>query len=80
MKRITIVVGILAMLTLSYTLYKSVSVIHKLNNCRNTYEYLLNDGTKGTNNKCFEKNGKSICRIDNRNIKVLKIERLEVCR
>lgn len=80
MKKLTIITGIIATIVLITTMIKLATEIHKVSTCRNTYEYTLENGIKGTNNKCFEKNGKSICRIDNRNTMVDKIEKIEVCK
>ena len=79
MKKFTIFVGSISILTVLATLINVAIKINKLEHCRNTYEYTL-DNIKGTNNQCFEKNGKSICRIDNHNPRVDKIEKIEVCR
>lgn len=80
MKKLTIIMGFISLLVVTYTAIKIKVRIDKLENCTYSYYFVDTNGNVGNIRHCFTKDGKKICRFNNNNKIVREYKKVEVCK
>ena len=80
MKNIVLIFATLDIICITGLTYKFCNKLYNLKpKCEVEYEYTDFLGKKGSSKHCYEENGIFICRTGKKGVKVIKIEKKEIC-